>query len=296
MEHWDEGVFVFQGRQARGAVPLIVSAGVHGDETAPVAVLEWLVQQIRKKIIVPQRPLLLIFANPAALLNGKRFVHTNLNRLFGVNRRVPGPESTRAQELEQFCRDFAELHGAGWHLDLHATIKPSRHVHFALMPACDRNYDDTWLSLLAACGFSALVRQRSPAGTFSHFTCTNFGYESFTLECGSLQATPQAVAAVLQPLLEILVQTSPFDGLPVAGLQRYQVVQDIIKQHADFHFLVDEQCDNFSTFAAGTALALDGIQVIKTPCDECALLFANSRVLVGDRAGLLLAPLVSGNQ
>src|SRR5690606_12930015 len=83
MEHWDEGVYAIRGRGADGAIPLILSAGVHGDETAPAQVLESLQQQLLQRKLIPQRPVLLIAANPQALLNGKRYMKTNLNRLFG---------------------------------------------------------------------------------------------------------------------------------------------------------------------------------------------------------------------
>lgn len=291
MEHWDEGVYAIRGKGAAGALPLILSAGVHGDETAPVKVLETLQQQLLKRHLIPQRPVLLILANLPALLNGTRFIKTNLNRLFGAPARPPGYETQRSLALEQHCRDFADMHGVGWHLDLHSTIKPSQHEHFALMPACNRHYDDAWAPQLARHGFTALVRQNTPAFTFSNFTCTKLGFESFTLECGAVRGSSASVPSVLQPLLMALLEEDPFAAPGNAQLQRYEVAIDLVKRSAAFRFLVDEQSDNFVTFAKGTALAQDGDVVVSAPCDDCALLFANSEVPVGDRAGLVLRPL-----
>lgn len=290
MEHWDEGVYVFRSKGEQDATPLIVSAGVHGDETAPAAIVEQLCQDLEQRRLIPRRACLLILANPPALLERKRFLRVNMNRLFGAPVRPPGYEGQRSLTLEQHCREFAELYGIGWHLDLHATIKPSLHEHFALMPACVRDYDDSWAPLLAAHGVSALVKQKSPAHTFSHFTCAQLGYESFTLECGAVGADAQTLKGVLTPLLRALLEDAPFSQRPAAALQRYRVIQDLRKTSADFRFLVDERCANFTRFAAGTPLAQDGDHCIDVPRDDCALLFANSAVPVGDRAGLLLQP------
>lgn len=290
MEHWDEGVYAIRGKGASGAIPLILSAGVHGDETAPVQVLETLQQQLLQRAVIPQRPLLLIIANLPALMNGKRFMQANMNRLFGAPVRPPGYETKRALALEGYCRDFADLYGVGWHLDLHSTIKPSLHEHFALMPACARHYDDAWAPLLARHGFTALVRQNTPACTFSNFSCTKLGFESFTLECGAVRGSSATVPSVLQPLLMALLEEDPFAALGNVQLQRYDVAIDLIKRSAAFRFLVNEQCENFTTFARGTTLVQDGDVVVSAPCDDCALLFANSEVPVGDRAGLVLRP------
>lgn len=291
MEHWDEGVYAIRGRGANGASPLILSAGVHGDETAPAQVLESLQRQLLQRTLIPQRPVLLILANPQALLNGKRYMKTNLNRLFGAHVRPPCYETKRSLVLEQHCRDFTELHGAGWHLDLHSTIKPSLHAHFALTPASERHYDDAWSPLLAQHGFTALVRQKSPAHTFSHFTGAQLGFESFTLECGAVRGSTNDVAGVLHPLLLALLQADPFANPAATQLQRYEVVLDLVRHHEQFRFLVDEQSDNFASFARDTPLVQDGDEVVKAPCDDSALLFANSAVPVGDRAGLVLRPL-----
>lgn len=290
MEHWDEGVYAFRGKGTLDATPLILSAGVHGDETAPVQVVETLLAALQARTLLPRRPCLVIIANPPALLNGKRFMQINMNRLFGARARAPGYESKRVQALENACQEFADLYGVGWHLDLHSTIKPSQHEHFALMPACKRDYDTSWAPLLAAHGLTALVRQQSAAPTFSNFTCSALGYESFTLECGAVGAVRRGVPEVLTPLLHQLLEEAPFPAPGTASLQRYDVIAELIKRSEDFHFLVDEQADNFTCYDAGTPLAQDGGHTITAPCNHCALLFANSKVPVQDRAGLLLRP------
>ena len=67
MEHWDEGVHMIRGKGASGAVPLILSCGVHGDELTPVPVVETLLADLQARRLLPLHPCLLIFANPPAL-------------------------------------------------------------------------------------------------------------------------------------------------------------------------------------------------------------------------------------
>lgn len=292
MEHWDEGVYMKRANRAPGGPPLILSCGVHGDELAPVQVLQQLLTELQSRSLLPARPCLLVIANQLALEQKRRFLRHNLNRLFGAPQRVPGYEGERVLALEQHCRDFADMYGPGWHLDLHATIKPSRHPHFALQPHCAepqgaQQYDPRWPATLAQAGFTALVQQNTPAHTFAHFSSSQLGYASFTLECGDIAGNDSQAAAPLDRLLRQLLSAADLPGGP-ERLQVYQVTLDLIKQHPDFRFLVDEQGENFTPFPAGTPIARDGDTTILAPDGGCALLFANSNVPVGDRAGLLL--------
>lgn len=294
MEHWDEGVYMKRANRSPVGPPLILSCGVHGDERAPVQVLQQLLTELQSRTLMPVRPCLVIFANLLALEEKRRFLRHNLNRLFGAPQRVLGYEGERVVALEQHCRDFAEMYGPGWHLDLHATIKPSRHPHFALRPHCAdpqgaRQYDPRWPATLAQAGFTALVQQNTPAHTFAHFSSSQLGYASFTLECGDIAGSDTQAAAPLERLLRPLL-TAP--ELPEGSerLQVYPVAVDLIKQHPDFRFLVDEKSDNFTPFAAGTPIAQDGATTHFAPDGGGTLLFANSQVPVGDRAGLLLGP------
>jgi len=293
MEHLDEGVFLAKAPQAASATPLILSCGVHGDETLPVAVLEQLLEDIRLRMFRIQRPCLLIFANAQALANRRRFMKHNMNRLFGASTRPPGYEGRRVAELEDYCRDFADMFGKGWHLDLHSTIKPSLHPSFALQPAGTKDYDTRWLPTLARAKVSALVRQRTPSHTFSHFTANDLGYESFTLECGAVGSQEVNQSVALGKLVRELLMSPGLTAGNAAPIQEFDVALELIKMDPDFHFLVDESVPNFVSFPAGTPIAVNDGAVVQAPVADCALLFANSNVPVGDRAALLLRPIAA---
>ena len=61
---------------------VVLSAGVHGNETAPIELLSHLCTVLfagRLKLAVR---LLLVLGNPYAMRQGKRYVHDDVNRMF----------------------------------------------------------------------------------------------------------------------------------------------------------------------------------------------------------------------
>lgn len=289
MQRWDEGIYWEPGAGPRDARPLILSCGVHGDEQAPVVVGEALLADLQRRSIRLRRPCLLVFANPLAIEENRRFHRQDLNRLFGLAQRPATLEGERAGALEAACREFIELHGPGWHLDLHATIKPSLHPWFALQPHGQRPYDPRWPAVLAAAGFSARVQQRSPAPTFAHFTASALACDSFTLECGDIGDPGADTTARLAHFVRQLLTV---DALPAgtARLAEFEVAMELIRHSADFHFHVDERSANFAPLPAGTLIATEGTTRVTAPAVPCALLFANAQVPLGQRAGLVVVP------
>ncbi|MGE8457742.1 MAG: succinylglutamate desuccinylase, partial [Pseudomonas alloputida] len=61
---------------------LLLSAGIHGNETAPIELLERLLHGVANGKIKPRARVLFLFGNPAAIRKGERFVEQDINRLF----------------------------------------------------------------------------------------------------------------------------------------------------------------------------------------------------------------------
>ncbi|WP_290580497.1 succinylglutamate desuccinylase [Ketobacter sp.] len=310
MEEWCEQVYYFPGQTRSAGAGIMVSCGIHGDETGPIDACAALLHRLRKHRVQLPRPLLLIFGNPAAIAHRQRFVDFNLNRLFGAAQvgspREDSIEARRARQLEQACARFAQqCQGIDWHLDLHSTIKPSLIQRFALLPVTRREYRRPWAAALGQAGVGALVRQTQRAHTFSQFSHDRFDADSFTLECGS-HATDKSTDTALAQWLQGLVEASTGAVGDVARLPEYPMVEHqmtehqmteyrvaeaIVRRTEQFRFLIEESEPNFSEHPAGTAFYCDGVEpgegVFRLPGPRYSL-FLNSQVALGQRAGLLL--------
>ena len=289
MEEWFEQVLFIPGNTKTNSVGIIISCGVHGNESGPIATCNALLDLVKSNQLSLSHPLLLVFGNPRAINANKRYLDFNLNRLFG-NSVEGGSEAQRARQLEQACHRFQQhCTQILWHLDLHSTIKPSCIERFALTPVTRAEYQLPWHALLSAGGFHGLVRQTRRANTFSQYTHDQFGSESFTLECGSLQSdTHQADPELLQWLVTMVsAATVPRTQDVNTSLRTFQVAEEIIRHSDAFQFVIDEQEPNFSAHPKGSLIFTDQDGSFYSEGERYSL-FLNSKVEVGQRAGLLL--------
>lgn len=289
MEEWFEQVLFIPGNTKPNSVGIIISCGIHGNEMGPIHTCNALLDLFKNNKIDPAYSLLLVFGNPQAIKANERYLDFNLNRLFG-NSIEGGFEAQRARQLEQACLQFKQrCTQILWHLDLHSTIKPSCIERFALTPVTRGVYRLPWHSLLPAGGFGALVRQTRRANTFSQYTHDQFSSDSFTLECGSLRTDAnQADPELLQWLVKMVADSAePTTEDNIAPLQEFQVAEEIIRHSDAFQFVIDEQEPNFSAHEKGCLIFTDSEGPFYSQGERYSL-FLNSKVEVGQRAGLLL--------
>ncbi|VTM54857.1 succinylglutamate desuccinylase [Klebsiella pneumoniae] len=110
--HWlGEGILELtpHARCERG---LVLSCAIHGNETAPVEIVDQLVQRLVREALPLRWRLLVIVGNPPALRANKRYLHSDMNRMFGERwRQFPLSEETqRTQRLEQAVARFYRDH------------------------------------------------------------------------------------------------------------------------------------------------------------------------------------------
>lgn len=298
--HWlAEGALeVTPAADADNGLDLLLSAGIHGNETAPIELLDRLLQGIARGELKPRARILFLLGNPEAMRRGERYVENDINRLFnGRHGDASGPEALRANELEHLAAAFFSRAGRQrLHYDLHTAIRGSKIEQFALYPYSEgRTHSRQELARLRAAGIEAVLLQSKPGITFSAYTYARLGAEAFTLELGKARPFGQNAAVNLDRLeagLRDLVEAreqSPGDDLE--GLQVFAVAREVIKHSDHFRLNLPDDIENFSELPLGSLLAEDsGGRRWTVEENGARIIFPNPKVKNGLRAGILIVP------
>ncbi len=285
---------------AEGTTRLIVSAGIHGNETAPIEILNELVNEYLDGQWSLAIPCLLILGNPQAMAQGERFIDFNLNRLFaGAHEKRPyhdTPEAHRAKDLERYCLKFREAGQPLLHYDLHAAIRPSMREKFALYPFFpERQIPDEQRAFLLEAGVDTLLHQHKTGTTFSSYSSVDLRGESLTIELGQVQPLGQndlqGLAGIQQALRRLMTGGPP---PPPSGekLTEFEVVHEIINTGDLFRFHVPDDVANFTTYEPGTLIWQDDRNKYCVGDVAEAIVFPNRDVPIGQRVGLMVRPRV----
>lgn len=294
----EEGVMEFAPASAGSpyAKPVgsvLLSAGVHGDETAPIELLSRMVADIASGDVPLACRVGVILGNVTAMRAGCRYVDDDLNRLFcGRYAQLPhSGEAARARLLEAAAKHF--FSGAGdvahsrWHIDMHTAIRSSVFERFALLPHTGRAPSRTMFEWLADARIEAVLLHTAKGNTYTHFTAESFGADACTLELGKvmpfgrndLSRFSGADAAVRS-----LISGSRCSGAPMPRV--FTVIGQITKQSDAFALHMSDDVPNFTPFRKGTVLASDGDYRYAVTHDEERIVFPNRTVKPGLRAGL----------
>lgn len=277
---------------------LLLSAGIHGNETAPIELLDDLLHSIARSGLQPRARILFLFGNPAAMRRGERYVEQDVNRLFnGRHAQSGGAEALRACELERLAATFFSLPDRyRLHYDLHTAIRGSKIEQFALYPWKEgRQHSRRELGRLYAAGMEAVLLQNKPSIVFSAYTYDKLGAEAFTLELGKARPFGQNQEVDLSRLrtcLEQLIEgTEPPEDQTLEGLQLFSVAREVIKHSDGFRLHLPLDIENFSPLDKGYVLAEDLADSRWVVEEEGArIIFPNPRVQNGLRAGILIVP------
>ncbi len=317
LELMAQACICFKPRHCNASSPaVILSCGIHGNETAPIELLNILINDL----LVTQNlsvPLLIIFANPEAIKKQVRFVDQNLNRLFDA-RGSGGGDSVRPfchgkkqdnevqrsivikQVVDDFVSKLAVTPSLLLHLDLHTAIRGSHHRKFAILPyQMNKPYEIVLQQLLAQAEVTHLVCHNQATATFSYYTSACYGASSATLELGRVNTfgcNDLNSLAEFKTCLMLLL-SGHIDGFKrnLTPINLYYVKQQIVRENKCFKFNFSADLYNFTCFNKGDLLAIDGDKKIQVLGDEEYILFPNANVVIGERALLTLVKLKAKN-
>ena len=298
-----EGALEVRPPEARdNGMDVLLSAGIHGNETAPIELLDRLLHDIARGDVKPRARILFLFGNPAAMRTGARFVEEDLNRLFnGRHENSSGPEALRACELEHLAETFfSQPDRTRLHYDLHTAIRGSKIEQFALYPYKEgRAHSREELARLRAAGMEAVLLQNKPSIVFSAYTYDRLGVEAFTLELGKARPFGQNAGinvTRLERRLEQIIEGTepPLADESLEGLQLFSVAREVIKHSDAFILHLPADVENFSELPKGYLLAQDTPQTRWVIEEEGArIIFPNPKVKNGLRAGMIIEPVSS---
>ncbi|WP_394220769.1 succinylglutamate desuccinylase [Alteromonas gracilis] len=279
---------------------IVLSCGVHGNETAPIEICDDLVKGILTGSITLAHDVLFLFGNLPAMDIGERFVKENMNRLFsGAHSKGEGlvnAERERAKLLEDSVRSFFEAAGGTrYHYDLHTAIRASKNEKFAVYPYLhERIHSKGQLAFLAACGVKTILLSESSTTTFSYFSSHQFNAHAFTVELGKVRPFGQndmrRFEDARHAITQLITQEDYAPTVDMKDLDIYRVNQVINRNEEQFELHFDDDTPNFTDYAKGTVLASEPSKQYVAQQDGEAIVFPNAKVAIGQRALLTVVP------
>jgi succinylglutamate desuccinylase len=273
---------------------LLVSVGVHGDETGPIEVVAHLLEAISLDPGRLKVDLMVCVGNLAAIAAGKRFIDADLNRMFRPSRGAlaQAAESGRADQLIAATSEFFSTAGpVRWHLDLHTAIRPSIYPTFAIVPDLIADAPKAALvNWLGQAAIGAVIMNPSSAGTYSYYSAEHHGAAASTVELGRVGTLGQndlSLFADVDAALASLLEGAP-PAAPKVASHVFKVAQEVIKLSDAFHMNFDRSTQNFTAARQGDVIATDGDTVYTVKHAEELVVFPNPDVRVGLRAGLMV--------
>ena len=288
------GIVTIKAPPGTTRASVVVSVGVHGDETGPIEVLAYVLDALSQQPLALAVDLMVCVGNIDAIAAGKRFIDADLNRMFRAQRgSLAGTaEAARADALIAATGEF--FAGAGpvrWHLDLHTAIRPSVYPTFAVVPDLVAEKPKAALiQWLGQAAIGAIILNPQSAGTYSYHSAEHHGAAASTVELGRVGTLGQNDLSQFADVDRALAGLLRGEDLPPAmtAPHVFKVAQEIVKLSDSFQMAFGRETHNFTALKAGAVIATDGATVYRVQHAEELVVFPNPDVRVGLRAGLMV--------
>ncbi|RBP51590.1 succinylglutamate desuccinylase [Arenicella xantha] len=279
-----------------GTHRVLISCGIHGNETAPMEIVDAIVGDIVAGELTVNNELLIVIGNPPAAVAAERFIEENLNRLFsGKHQSSRSLESLRAAQIEQVTEAFFTAGDEPrLHYDLHTAIRGSQIEKFAVYPYLhSRTWSAPQIGFLEQCGIEAVLFSKQPSGTYSYHTSHLHEADSFTIELGKVRQFGDNdmtnFSAISAGLRRVIAGQELFKQTP-KSIKLFAVVEEVIKRSEAFQLHIPAEAKNFTEYPKGSLLASDEGYEYRTQQDGERFVFPITNVPPGQRAMLVVAP------
>lgn len=281
---------------------LVISCGVHGNETAPIEIVRDIVRDVLEEEQKVGQRVLFILGNPWAMQAAKRFTDVNMNRLFAGDWQQYDTglkEVKRAAKLEAFVANFYASEPVTvtqrYHYDLHTAIRGSQRERFAVYPFVPgRTLPANQQAFLSRSDIETVLLQNEEGNTFSSFSSLKYGAESFTLELGQVKPFGENDLkrySGIDYALRELIAGEPLPAEPKRPVTQFEVCHSIEVTSDQWEFFVPDDALNFTEYEPGTLIWRDGDREYRVGEQPECIVFPNPKVPVGQRAGLMLRAL-----
>jgi succinylglutamate desuccinylase len=279
---------------------LLLSCGIHGNDTAPVEVVNDLLKDLLSGALTLSCHLMVLYGNPQAMRQGERYLDYDMNRLFnGAHADHAGArESHRAAALERLAERLFATAPTGarrLHFDLHTDVRGSVFEPFAIYPCLHhRAHNRTQLAWLQSCGIDTVLLHNKPANVFSYFTSRTFGVDALTLELGRARPfghnRPEDFASIARALRALVSEPFPAQEPDASRLRLFSTKYDLIKHSDAFVLHLDDAVENFALLPDGFIIAEEGSKRYVAQGGNERILFPAAGVKNGLRAGIVVEP------
>jgi succinylglutamate desuccinylase len=287
-----DGILTIKAAGDRPSV--LVSVGVHGDETGPIEMVAYLLDALSHRASALAVNLMLCVGNIGAIRAGKRFIDADLNRMFRKERgSLEGTaEAARADVMiAATTAFFADAGPVRWHMDLHTAIRPSVYPTFAIVPEIIADQPrHTLLEWLGLAGIGAVIMNPASVGTYSYYSAEHHAAAGTTIELGRIGTLGQ------NDLAQFADASLALDDLLRGAARReakqpphvFNTARQIIKLSDKFQMAFGKDTHNFTALKQGEEIARDGDTIYTVQHPEELVVFPNPDVRVGLRAGLMV--------
>jgi succinylglutamate desuccinylase len=287
-----DGILTIKAAGDRPSV--LVSVGVHGDETGPIEMVAYLLDALSHQASSLAVNLMLCVGNIGAIRAGKRFIDADLNRMFRQERgSLEGTaEAARADVMiAATTAFFADAGPVRWHLDLHTAIRPSVYPTFAIVPEIIADQPrHTLIEWLGLAGIGAVIMNPASVGTYSYYSAEHHAAAGTTVELGRIGTLGQ------NDLAQFADASLALDDLLRGAARRearqqphvFNTARQIIKLSDKFQMAFGKDTHNFTALKQGDEIARDGDTIYTVQHPEELVVFPNPDVRVGLRAGLMV--------